>query len=164
MKIHYLNFRICMSIFLLITGFTFSQENIKTSFEASEGKVFIYYEFEGDSQQEYNVNVKLKRSSDPSFELTPSVLVGDVGKGTFAGKRRTIIWQINPQEEKMLSGSDFYFEVLASKIEKGGGVPWYVFVGGAVLAGGAAAFLLLNKKSEDNNTTTTQFPAPPSRP
>ncbi len=164
MKNHYLNFCFYLFISSLLSSLTIAQENIKTSFEASEGKVFIYYEFEGDPQQEYNVNVKLKRSSDPTFELVPSVLVGDVGKGAFAGKRRTIIWQINPQEEKVLGGSDFYFEVLASKIEKGGGIPWYVFVGGAVVAGGAAAFLLLNKKSEDNSTTTTQFPVPPARP
>ncbi len=163
MKIHYYNFCFSLLIFFILSGLAFSQENIKTSFEASEGKVFIYYELEGDPQQEYNVSVKLKRSSDPTFELIPSVLVGDVGKGTFAGKRRTIIWQINPQEEKELGGSDFYFEVLASKIEKGGGIPWYVYVGGAVIAGGAAALLLLNKKSEDN-TNTTQFPVPPSRP
>ena len=127
-------------------------------------KVFIYYEFKGDLQHEYNVGVKLKRSNDPTFELIPSVLVGDVGKGAFAGKKRTIIWQINPQEEKVLNGTDFYFEVLADKIEKGGGIPWYVFVGGAVVAGGAAAFLLLNKKSEDNIINTTQFPVPPTRP
>ena len=53
--------------------------------------------------------------------------------------------------------------VNADEVESGGGIPWYVYVGGAALAGGTAAVLLLNKKS-DNTTTETNFPLPPERP
>jgi len=143
---------------------SFAQQKIETSFQAAEGKVFIYYEFYGDSDKEYKVSTVLKRKSDPSFELAPSVLVGDVGVGKFANARRTIIWQLSPKEEEMLHGSDFYFLVTAEEVSTGGGIPWYVYAGGAALAGGAAAFFLLKKSSSNTPTTSTQFASPPGRP
>ncbi len=166
MKSLYKIFSFSLLIFFLATLQTYSQEKINATFQAGEGKVFIYYELKGDPAKEYDVSVVLKRSSDPSFELVPSVLVGDVGKGKFAGGKKTIIWQLNPQEEEQLNGEDFYFEVTANEIESsgGGGIPWYVYAGGAALAGGAAAFFLLKKSNDNTSTTSADLPRPPARP
>mgnify|MGYP006186559953 CR=1 FL=1 len=158
MKVFYL-----LLTLLFITSGLNAQEKIDATFEASDGKIFIYYELNEDPQKEYEVKVKLKRTTVPSFELIPSVLVGDVGRGKFAGGRRTIIWHINTKEEAVLDGDDFYFEVTSEAIEEGGGIPWYVWAGGAALGGGAAAFFLLSK-SDDGGDTQTNFPTPPGRP
>ena len=152
--------------FPLISSTTYSQGRISTTFEASpDGKIFIYYQLNGDPQKEYNVSVVLKRTSVPSFELTPSDLSGNIGEGKFGdGSKKTIIWTLKPEEKSILNGEDFYFVVNAEEVKSGGGIPWYVYVGGAALAGGTAAVLLLNKKSDNSTTTTETFPSPPGRP
>ena len=155
-------------ILLLIftSGSAYSQERISSTFEASpDGKIFIYYQLNGDPEKEYDVSVVLKRTSVPSFELTPSDVSGNIGKGKYGdGSKKTIIWNLKPEEKNILNGDDFYFVVNADEVKSGGGIPWYVYVGGAALAGGTAAVLLLNKKSDSGTTTTTNFPSPPGRP
>ena len=110
-----------------------AQESIEATFTAVEEKVFIYYTIKGEPDEEYDVSVTLLKKSDPSFALVPSVLFGDFGKGKFAGTKRTILWQINPDEEKQMDGSDFFFKVTTQQIKKSG-YPWYAYVGGAVVA------------------------------
>ncbi len=152
---------------LILLGFNgsmiYSQEKIEATFEAGEGKILIHYELKGDSQKDYEVSIILKRTSDHSFEVIPDETTGDIGEGKFAGKKSTIIWILNSDEEEMLDGDDFYFDVFAEEIKTVGGIPWYVYIGGAALAGGTAAILLLNKSS-DEETTPTVFPTPPARP
>ena len=146
---------------LLINGFIFAQEKVSATFEAVEGKVLIYYTLKGAAEKEYEVEVVLKRSGDPSFELVPDDMSGDVGKGKFAGSRKTIIWHIKPDEEAQLEGEDFYFEVTAAEIKEGGGFPWLWVLGGAAVAGGAAAYFIL---SGDKTEETPNLPPPPGRP
>ena len=149
-----------------ISGTAYSQERISTTFEASpDGKIFIYYQLNGNPDREYDISVELKRTSVPSFELKPSDLSGNVGRGKYGdGSKKTIIWTLKPEEQAILNGEDFYFVVNADEVESGGGIPWYVYVGGAALVGGTAAVLLLNKKSDNTTTTGTDFPLPPARP
>ena len=99
----------------LITNPLYSQGRISTTFEASpDGKVFIYYQLNGDPEKEYDVSVVLKRTSVPSFELAPSDISGNVGKGKYGdGTKKTIIWTLKPEEKNILNGDDFYFVVNA---------------------------------------------------
>ncbi|MGE5797607.1 MAG: hypothetical protein ACM34O_04060 [Ignavibacteria bacterium] len=161
-----IKFYFLIVILFLFHNLSYSQENIDASFEAAEGKIFIYYELKGDPASEYQVEVKLKRTSDPSFEIVPSVMIGDVGKGKFAGGKRTIIWHLNSEEEAKLEGEDFYFDVRAEKIEEGGGIPWWVYAGTAAVGGGVAAFFLLNKSDsgDEPSPSASTFPNPPGRP
>jgi hypothetical protein len=155
---------IIISLFLLNQK-VFSQGKIQATFDYSDGKIFIYYEFQGDKTKDFEIGVKLKRTSDPGFLVIPAKLTGDVGEGKFAGKKNKIIWELNPDEAAMLEGEDFYFDVTALEISKGEGIPWYYFAGGAALAGGTAAILLLgNKDSNETSTPPSSFPTPPVRP
>ncbi len=165
MKYIYHFFLTVIILSALISSSSYSQGRISTTFEASpDGKIFIYYQLNGDPEKEYDVNVALKRTSIPSFELVPSDLSGNIGRGKYGdGSKKTIIWTLKPEEKTILNGEDFYFVVNAEEVKNGGGIPWYVFVGGAAVAGGVAAVLLLNKKS-DTTTPTESFPSPPSRP
>ncbi len=158
-------FLLALPLSIILSMKVFPQEKIKTTFDYSEGKIFVFYEFQGDKAKDYEVVISLKRTSDPSFVIVPNKLTGDIGEGKFAGKKCKIIWELNPDEEAQLEGEDFYFDVTANEILTGGGIPWYVFAGGAVLAGGTAAVLLLTKKSSDeSNPPTSSFPTPPIRP
>ena len=163
--------KICLCVivvltFVVVNQKVFPQGKIQATFDYSDGKIFIFYEFQGDKAKDYEVGVKLKRTSDPSFEIIPSQLSGDVGEGKFAGKKNKVTWVLNEDEESQLEGEDFYFDVTALEIEQGGGIPWYVFAGGAALAGGTAAILLLGKKDSDGTTPPPSggFPTPPVRP
>ncbi len=143
----------------------FAQGKIQASFNYSDGKIFVFYEFQGDKTKDYEVELVLKRTSDPNFVLIPENLTGDVGEGKFAGLKNKVVWELSPDEEAMLDGEDFYFDVTALEIATGGGIPWYYFAGGAAVAGGTAAILLLGKKSSDETAPTTgSFPVPPVRP
>jgi hypothetical protein len=148
-------------LFLLPYTLNFSQERVSATFEAVEGKILIYYTIKGDTDKEYEVDVVLKRTSDPSFEMVPERMTGDVGKGKFAGSQKTIIWHIQPEEEDKLQGEDFYFEVTASVIKEGG-FPWGWVLGGAAVAGGAAAYFILSGGKDSE--TVNNLPEPPGRP
>ena len=157
---------IVVLVFVIGNQKVFPQGKIQAMFDYSDGKIFIFYEFQGDRSKDYEVNLKLKRTSDPSFEIIPSQLSGDVGEGKFAGKKNKVIWVLSGDEESQLEGEDFYFDVTALEIAQGGGIPWYYFAGGAALAGGTAAILLLGKKDSDGTTPPPSggFPMPPVRP
>ena len=151
---------------MITTQEIFAQQKIQAGFDYSEGKIFIFYEFQGDRTKDYEVEITLKRTSDPDYSLVPEKISGDIGEGKFANKKCKIIWELNPEDESLLEGEDFYFDVSANEISTGGGIPWYVFAGGAAVAGGTAAILLLGKKDSDGTTTppTSGFPTPPVRP
>jgi hypothetical protein len=155
-------------LIFLFAGKNLKAQSIEASFETTqEGTININYEFNGDRDKDYNVTVVLKKKSDPTFSLVPNNLTGDIGIGKFADAKRTIIWTPTSDEQQSLQGSDFYFIVNAKEIEteSGGGIPWYVYVGGAAVAGGVAAILLLNKSSSNNGgSTQTTIPDPPGRP
>lgn len=152
--------------FIFHSSFGLAQTSIKTTFEYSNHKIIIHYEFQGDPTKEYKVSVFLKRTSDPGFNLVPERMKGDYGKGKYADKKDEITWYLTQQEEGSFShGSDYYFEVTANAIKAGGGLPWYVYVGGAILGGGTAAILLMNNKgTPSSSTSSSTFPKPPGRP
>lgn len=166
MRIVFKIFFSALLLFPFISNSSYSQGRINTTFEASpDGKIFIYYQLNGDPEKEYDISVVLKRTSVPSFELVPSDVSGNIGKGKYGdGTKKTIIWTLKPEEKAILNGEDFYFVVNAEEVKTGGGIPWYVYVGGAALAGGAAALLLTKKSSDNNPVNTTSFPSPPDRP
>ncbi|MCK9212184.1 MAG: hypothetical protein M0P61_15195 [Ignavibacteriaceae bacterium] len=138
-----------------------AQEKITTSFESSDGKIVITYELTGDINQEYNVQIKLKRKSSPYFDMVPTALSGDFGLGKYAGGRRNVIWTLNQTEINQLEGDDFYFEIIATKIKSSS--TWYYYVG-AVLAGGGVAAALLLKKSASSTPASQNISLPPERP
>jgi hypothetical protein len=154
-------------VFLIILIFSIykpvlAQEKVSATFEAIEGKVLIYYTIKGDAEKEYKIDIVLKRTSVPSFELVPEEMSGDIGTGKFAGTQKTIIWHIKPEEQEKLDGDDFYFEVTATEVEEGGGFPWLYVIGGAVVTGGAAAYFILKK--DKTGGETANLPMPPGRP
>jgi len=148
-------------LFLIPYTLNFSQERVSATFEPVEGKILIYYTIKGDADKEYEVDVVLKRTSDPSFEMVPGRMTGDIGKGKFAGSQKTIIWHIQPDEEAKLEGEDFYFEVTAAEV-KGSSFPWGWVLGGAAVAGGAAAYFILSGGKDSE--TLNNLPVPPGRP
>ncbi|GJQ31199.1 MAG: hypothetical protein HBSAPP04_00380 [Ignavibacteriaceae bacterium] len=147
---------------LLLQEANFAQEKVEANFEVKDNSIYIYFKFEGDPDDEYKVNVKLRRGQNVDFAYEPKSLKGDIGEGYFAQKMCTIIWELLDSEtQQFADGDDFYFEV---SIEEVGISPWYYYIGSAaLLGGGTIAAILLGGKSQEE-TSTTKLPSPPARP
>lgn len=152
-------------VFICLAHTLRAQEKITVTSEAGKGKVFIYYQLQGDPSKEYEVSVELKRTSQPRFSYSPEYLEGDYNEGKFAAGKRRIIWKLTDRETKMFSeGEDFYFEVTARPADNS--TAWYYYVGAALVAGGAAAAIVTWNQQGDPGTQQSDqgLPAPPKRP
>ncbi|NCS90217.1 MAG: hypothetical protein AUK34_05140 [Ignavibacteria bacterium CG2_30_36_16] len=148
--------------FIFFTISNYAQQTTEGTFEVSDGKVIIHYNLNASPDYDYEINVKLKRKGNSSFEYVPDDISGDVGEDNFTSGRKTITWVLTESETSKFDGDDFYFEINIKEI-KSGGLSWLYYAGAAVLGGGAAALLLLTKKA-DETTPNSSFPTPPARP
>ena len=82
------------------------------SFQTHGNKVYISYTLEGKG--EYEVSLRVSDDGGRTFSIVPKSLSGAVGKGEEPGDNKGIIWDAL-QDVPSLKGSDFVFEVLASR-------------------------------------------------
>ena len=75
-------------------------------------KVHIYYTLEG--RGEYEVSLRLSDDGGRTFSTVPKSLSGAVGKGVKPGRDKRIVWDVL-RDRPRLEGSDFVFQVLASR-------------------------------------------------
>lgn len=152
-------YSIIITLFFLQVA-NFAQEKVEANFEVKDNKIYIYYQFDGDPEDEYEIEVKLKRGHNPDFFYEPLVLKGDIGDGYFAKKKCTIIWELKESEmQQFADGDDFYFEVMVDEV----GISWLYYVGGAALLGGGAAAILMGTNLLAPNEFP-RLPYPPARP
>jgi hypothetical protein len=130
--------------------------------EENKSNYVIRYDLNGDIEKEYEVKIYLMDKSNVNYEYELKMIKGDVGKGKYAGRDRSAVWNYKDEFTGGIENDNLYLKITAEKI--GGGIPWYVWAGGA-LAGGAAAVLLGGKKdSGGGGSTTVTIPTPPLRP
>ena len=126
------------------------------------GKIIeIKYDLDGEDTDEYKIDCFLKDEQEPNFNYKLISVKGDIGKGKFVGKNRTIKWNYLDEFPNGLSGDSFYFLVTVEEITSGFG--WYYYVGAAALTGGVAAALLMGKESP-NKTSDPVYASYPDRP
>lgn len=134
------------------------------SYTMQDSNVVVHYDLNGPADKSYKVLLVLKRRSEPYFKMLPKNVIGQVGEGDFAGKDREIVWHLYRDVPNGLEGEDYYFEVTAAMIvpDHGGGIPWFYYVGGALVGGAAAVYFgtdMFNKSGGSSH-----LPGPPSRP
>jgi hypothetical protein len=130
-----------------------------TRIEDDNGRCFIKYDLDGDADKDYSINFYLLDKNNPNYNYQLKMLNGDAGEGKFAGSNRTAVWNYENEFKGGIDNDGLYLKITAEKI--GGGIAWYVWVGGVVVAGGVAAVLILNKKHPGPSPV---IPAPPIRP
>jgi hypothetical protein len=136
-------------------------ENVR--FEISGDQVIIDYDLFGSTDEEYAVQVLVKRTSDASFEYRPLNVSGDVGEGVLSGMAKRAIWNLKEEFPQGLEGDDYYLLVSVRTMDSG--TPLLLWVGaGVVAAGGIATLLLLSNQSAGEEPVATGFPSPPGRP
>lgn len=150
-----------LPLLFLFTNTIFSQQKVETNFEVKDQKIYIYYQFDGDPEDKYEIEVKLKRGHNPDFSYEPLTLKGDIGKGYFAKKKCTIIWELKDSEtQQFADGDDFYFEVV---VDESKSKLWLYLLGGGVIVSGGIAAILLGMPRNDP-PSETKLPMPPARP
>ncbi|MEI6435023.1 MAG: hypothetical protein WCP32_09280 [Bacteroidota bacterium] len=128
-------------------------------YELKDDNIQIHYDLIGEPAKNYKVSVVLKREQSPGFMFKPKSLVGDIGKGKFAGTDRRIIWNFINEFKPEEGVTDYYFEVTAKKPGKA----WIYILGGGILAGGAtAAVILLSGKKDEADPKIFPQPIRPS--
>lgn len=150
-----------LPLLFLFTNTIFSQQKVETNFEVKDQKIYIYYQFDGDPEDKYEIEVTLKRGHNPEFSYEPLELKGDIGKGYFAKKKCTIIWELKESEtQQFADGDDFYFEVV---VDESKSKLWLYLLGGGVIVSGGIAAILLGMPRNDP-PSETKLPMPPARP
>ena len=133
-------FSLMVLVMLMLLGYSsesFSQSHTieNVSFTVLEKNVIVVnYDLIGEDRR-YMVGLTLRRKNTPHYRFEPEVVMGDVGKGKFAGKNRKIVWSLDNEEQEKFwidpYADDFYFEVNA---QKRGGAGWFwatILIGGA---------------------------------
>jgi hypothetical protein len=134
--------------------------------EIKKGTVTIFYDLNGPTEIEYNIDVAVKKEKDKNFIHIPQEITGDKGKGYYAGKNRKIIW--NYSKEFPAGLEDAYFELTTSILSKpvetaeikdvGKGSNLIYYIGGGVLVAGGITALILSGKTTEK---TTELPDAP---
>lgn len=129
------------------------------SIKVTQNPLCITYDLYGSADQKYVVVLYIQRENDPSSLRKLEKVEGAVGEGNFAGSGRTICWDKN-EIASPIAGARYQF-VLELREAKGGGIPWYLYAGAAVV-GGVVYFAVKPEKTQENPVTRS-VPIPPPR-
>lgn len=131
---------------------------VNVRFVVAERKVIITYDLVGETGEEYQVSVFLKKESDSSRSYRPKLVSGAIGEGISTGRDRQIVWDLFKEIPTGLEGNDFYFIVTIE--EEQIKFPWWT--GAAVVGAGLIGLLVLSGGSEVKKESS--LPSPPGRP
>jgi hypothetical protein len=113
--------------------------------QMKDGQFILKYDLNESSDAEYVVKTVFLREKDPLFKIIPLSTSGAIGRGKFAGKDNTIVWDYKNDYAADLNGDDFYFVLDIKRIEHSS-TPWlWIGLGSAAAAGTAVYFILGNK-------------------
>lgn len=125
--------------FIMFFGPLYAQQHTIENVEyrvLDEKIIVINYDLLGKDKK-YLVELTLKRKQNPLFELQPTAVAGDIGKGKFAGIDNKIVWSMeNEQAENFYIDpfvNDFYFEIRARRKNGWGWFFLTVITGGVAL-------------------------------
>ncbi len=154
----------CMALFLsnVVLGFAQDFTVTRVSYSMRDSNVVVHYDLAGPDDKPYEVQLVLKRQTQPFFKMMPIDVSGDVGTDVHPGQNKTIVWHIYKDVPYGLDGDDFYFEVSVTRLgEKKSGSSWLLYVGGAIIGGAAAVYFGTDLFHKPGGSS---IPSPPSRP
>ncbi len=123
--------------------------------------IVINYDLNGPADEKYEVDVVMKKETDPSFVAIPRTMEGDIGEGFFAGTGREIRWYYRRDYPQGFEGEGFYFEIHVKPMIERSNTLYYA-LGAAAVAGGLLVYLLT--RNQNTTVPSSELPMPPSRP
>lgn len=141
----------------------FPAQVTNVSFAVSGLHVTVRYDLQGVRNAKYYVSLLLRKRGDPSFSYSPKVLTGDVGMGSYAGRDRSIVWNMSNEFPRGLQGDDFYFVVNAKEMEPAHSTGFLAWIGaGAAVVVAAVTYVIVT--GHGGPTSPASYPNPPGRP
>jgi hypothetical protein len=129
------------------------------SVKTNQNSVCLTYDLSGSTEKKYEVVLYLQRENDPFSLRKLEKVEGDVGEGNYAGSGRTICWDRNEITNPIV-GARYQF-VLEFREAKGGGLPWYLYAGAAVV--GTAVYFAVSPGKSQEKAEPKSIPLPPPR-
>ncbi len=118
--------------FCILPDTIHGQNNV--SFSALEGNVVVVnYDLDGKINKKYVVELLLYRAGNRHFMYAPKAVMGDVGKGRFAGNNRKIVWSIDHELESDFKVDPFvddYFFVVRARRKRSFQAFWLILATG----------------------------------
>lgn len=152
-----LNFLVLEQIFSNIQN-TGSIQNIRWLIKSEV--IIINYDLIGSENDKFDVKVVMKKENDPTIEIVPITVEGDIGIGNFAGINREIIWYYRRDIPQGISSEDkYYFEINVKEITSS--KTWIYYTVGAILVASGIVLFITNKSKDKGEQ---ELPLPPGRP
>ncbi|PIS27100.1 MAG: hypothetical protein COT43_12095 [Candidatus Marinimicrobia bacterium CG08_land_8_20_14_0_20_45_22] len=129
-------------LLLLFACKLFPQTNAveRVDFSVKDKTIDIRYNLNGNPKVKYQVSVVLLRRDQPDFQLVPKKVMGDVGRGKFAGQNRSIKWDFSDELQLGANIADYYFQVTAKPVKNR--TLLYGGIGSAIIVGTVVAILI----------------------
>lgn len=122
--------------------------------------ITIKYDLLGSTKYKYAIDVVMKKEDDPTFNIIPLTIEGDIGEGYYAGENKEIRWYYRRDHPQGFSKDGYYFEIFVKQVPESKTWLYYVLGGVATTAGIVA--LIISKGAGDEKPK--ELPYPPTRP
>jgi len=128
------------------------------SIETRGNRICVTYDLVGSVDTKYVVTLYIQRENDPGSLRKLEKVKGDVGDDRPAGMKLTIYWD-KTEISDVVEGVRYQFALEVRQAE-GGGLPWYLYAGAAVVGGAVYFAVRPESKSTPADTRTVPFPPP----
>lgn len=81
----------------------------------SDDTIVITYALEGNSEEAYQVDLKVSDDNGRSFSIEPSAVTGDVGEAVRPGRGKQITWNVLGDFSEGIEGRGYKFQVIGRK-------------------------------------------------
>ncbi|HWP83072.1 MAG TPA: hypothetical protein VNN76_10510 [Bacteroidota bacterium] len=139
--------------------------------------IVITYDLFG-SPGEYIIKLAFKEEGNPSFNVTPKSVTGDIGDNVRPGTGKRIVWNYRQDIPGGLNPQGLYYVefsppvrvqpapvVQTPKEEPSGGFPWTLTILGLAAVGAGVYFLTQGgEEGGGGGGGSTSLPQPPGRP
>lgn len=121
--------------------------------------IIVKYDLVGSTKNKYEIDVVMKKEDDPTFNIKPLTIEGDIGEGYYAGENKEIRWYYRRDFPQGFSKEGYYFEIYVKPVAES--KTWLYYVLGGVAATAGIVAIITTKGQEPK---PKELPYPPTRP
>ncbi|MDI6804152.1 MAG: hypothetical protein QME58_09940 [Bacteroidota bacterium] len=122
--------------------------------------IIIQYDLVGSAKSKYEVSVVMKKEDDPTFNIKPLTVEGDIGEGYYAGENKEIRWYYRRDFPQGFSKEGYYFEIYVKPVAES--KTWLYYVLGGIAATAGIVAIVTSKGTDEQKPK--ELPYPPTRP
>ncbi len=111
------HFLVILFYFISVSGFSQNNKAFHIFYRTIGDKVEIFYDLPRNSDT-LDVQVYFRKKSDPKTRYLLKWVSGSIGIGIFSGKKQKVVWSYKKEPPYLFTGSGFYYEVIARKIDR----------------------------------------------